>query len=325
MALPQGIPRTKFLSSIESTDGVLHSISLKGGYQEMLTNSERNLIKSFRNIPGAVYDGFTQSNDIWSTGKRRVGMMVYVVKENKIYNLIPVGFFGNGGNLGEADWISMPEWERALRLDPSSTFTSEASNPSNNLVATIKSSADIGISPDPNLCWVQLSVGGTNDVFNHLHIAYANNTEGTGFSTTNAVDKSFIGQYTDNNTAASEDYTKYTWSRIRGADGTSIKILGSKNNVTELPANSNSTSGDSYLINGVLHVFDGTMWVEAGKIQGPQGVAGTNAKTVKLNPSKYVINYSTSGTENDTITFTSTPQNIEGTATYQYYVDNTSQ
>ena len=189
MSLPQGISKLNFLSPAEATDGVLHSISLKGGYQEMLTKNDRNNIKSFANSTGAVYDGFTHSNDVWSTGRRRVGMMVYVVEENKIYNLIPVGFFGNDGELEEADWISMPEWERALRLDPSGEFTSEPPIPSNNFTPVIKTAVDIGISPNPDLCWVQLSVGSTSDASNHLHIAYANDTEGNGFSTTDSVDK----------------------------------------------------------------------------------------------------------------------------------------
>ena len=226
--LPQGISRSGFFSPLEATDGILHSITLKGGYQEMLTLNDRNLIKSFLNIPGAVYDGFTQSNDVWSTGRRRVGMMIYVVEEKKLYNLIPVGFFGNGGELGQTEWLAMPEWERALRLDPSGAFTSESASPVNGFQAVIETAADLGISSDANSCWVQLSVDGapgvdgvdgTNGQSSYLHIAYANDTIGGGFSKTQSNDKIYIGQYTDFNISGSDDHSAYIWTLLKGEKG----------------------------------------------------------------------------------------------------------
>ena len=226
--LPQGIQRSNFFSPAESTDGILHSVTLKGGYQEMLTLNDRNLIKSFLNISGTPYAGFTQSNDPWSSGRRRVGMMIYVVTENKLYNLIPVGFFGNGGDLGEADWLAMPEWERALRIDPSGAFTSEGATPANGFTAVIKTAADIGLATDANSCWVQMVVDGlpgadgsdgTNGTSSYLHIAYANSADGVGFSKTESNDKIFIGQYVDTNVLGSDNYADYTWTAIKGEKG----------------------------------------------------------------------------------------------------------
>ena len=225
--LPQGISRSSFLSPAESTDGILHSITLKGGYQEMLTKEDRNNIKSFLNITGAVYDGFTQSSDPWSTGRRRVGMMIYVIEDSKFYNLIPVGFFGNQGDLGKEDWLALPEWERALRIDPSGAFTAESASPLNNFTAVIKTAADLGIPSDANSCWVESPVGvdgldgldGSPGLTSYLHIAYANDTNGTDFSQTESNDKSYIGQYTDFDPNGSSDHTKYTWTLIKGQKG----------------------------------------------------------------------------------------------------------
>lgn len=63
---------------------------------------------------------------------------------------------------------------------------------------------------------------GVNGLTSYLHIAYATNTTGTtGFSTTDSVSKTYIGQYTDTTLADSTDATKYSWSLIKGADGTS--------------------------------------------------------------------------------------------------------
>ena len=225
--LPQGISRSSFLSPAETTDGILHSITLKGGYQEMLTKEDRNNIKSFLNITGAVYDGFTQSSDPWSTGRRRVGMMIYVIEDSKFYNLIPVGFFGNGGDLGKEDWLALPEWERALRIDPSGAFTAESASPLNNFTAVIKTAADLGIPSDANSCWVESPVGvdgldgadGSPGLSSYLHIAYANDANGTDFSQTESNDKSYIGQYTDFDPNGSSDHTKYTWTLVKGQRG----------------------------------------------------------------------------------------------------------
>ena len=58
--------------------------------------------------------------------------------------------------------------------------------------------------------------------------------------------------------------------RVRGADGTSINIKGSKDNVSQLPTVGNS-EGDAYLIGGNLYIWDGTNWKDVGAIKGEDG------------------------------------------------------
>lgn len=58
--------------------------------------------------------------------------------------------------------------------------------------------------------------------------------------------------------------------RVRGADGTSINIKGSKDNVSQLPTVGNS-EGDAYLIGGNLYIWDGTNWKDVGVIKGEDG------------------------------------------------------
>lgn len=60
-----------------------------------------------------------------------------------------------------------------------------------------------------------------------------------------------------------------------GQDGTSFRILGSKNDPSELPQDGNK-EGDGYLIQGNLWVWSGTEWNDAGVIQGPAGQSVTN-------------------------------------------------
>ena len=61
---------------------------------------------------------------------------------------------------------------------------------------------------------------GANGETSYLHIAYATSADGkTGFSTTNAVDKTYIGQYVDFEKADSTDPAKYRWSKFQGPKG----------------------------------------------------------------------------------------------------------
>lgn len=61
---------------------------------------------------------------------------------------------------------------------------------------------------------------GANGETSYLHIAYATSADGkTGFSTTNAVDKTYIGQYVDFTKADSTNPAKYRWSKFQGSKG----------------------------------------------------------------------------------------------------------
>lgn len=61
---------------------------------------------------------------------------------------------------------------------------------------------------------------GADGETSYLHMAYATSADGkTGFSTTNAVDKTYIGQYVDFVKADSTDPAKYRWSKFQGPKG----------------------------------------------------------------------------------------------------------
>lgn len=61
---------------------------------------------------------------------------------------------------------------------------------------------------------------GTDGKTSYLHIAYANSADGkTDFSISDSTNKKYIGQYTDFEPNDSNDYTKYSWTLIKGADG----------------------------------------------------------------------------------------------------------
>ncbi len=62
---------------------------------------------------------------------------------------------------------------------------------------------------------------------------------------------------------------------MNGQDGTSFRILGSKDDPSQLPQEGNEV-GDGYLIQGHLWVWSGTEWNDAGNIQGPAGESVQN-------------------------------------------------
>jgi hypothetical protein len=55
-------------------------------------------------------------------------------------------------------------------------------------------------------------------------------------------------------------------------------------------------------------------------VDGIDGATGVDSKAVKLTASKYVISYSTAGTESDTIIFTATPQNPPAGVNYRFTI-----
>lgn len=62
----------------------------------------------------------------------------------------------------------------------------------------------------------------TDGSSSHIHIAYANSSDGrVDFSLTDS-NRKFIGQYSDSKQYGSEDPTKYRWSAIKGEDGQSF-------------------------------------------------------------------------------------------------------
>ena len=82
--------------------------------------------------------------------------------------------------------------------------------------------------------------------------------------------------------------TEGTWGepiKIKGEDGSSIKILGTHSSLEELlskhPAGTNQ-NGDGYLINGELHVWNGDNFLNVGKVKGEDGEKGEDGTSMYL-------------------------------------------
>lgn len=81
----------------------------------------------------------------------------------------------------------------------------------------------------------------------YFHIAYANSADGrTGFSVDDSVNKLYIGQYTDYTPDDSTDPTKYSWTKIKGEQGSAgrtyffqsnadVLLMGADKKITPAP------------------------------------------------------------------------------------------
>ena len=134
MIKPNGQQIGNFISRTDANEGVVHSINLKGGFQELPQFSDMTSIPVYAEN-GNDYSGFTQSEHDYSTGMRSVGMVVQVLDSGdgtpKTYTLIPEGFFGNGGSQGNTEWLALSQAARAVYMYPQGTFTVQKAGPGN--------------------------------------------------------------------------------------------------------------------------------------------------------------------------------------------------
>lgn len=88
---------------------------------------------------------------------------------------------------------------------------------------------------------------GVNGKTPYFHIAYANSADGrTGFSVDDSVNKLYIGQYTDYTPDDSTDPARYSWTKIKGEQGTAgrtyffqsnadVLLMGADKKITPAP------------------------------------------------------------------------------------------
>ena len=180
---------------------------------------------------------------------------------------------------------------------------------------------------------------GENGKTPYLHIAYANSADGSvGFSTTDSVGKSYIGQYTDFTERDSENYWVYAWTKIKGddgADGKPGKDGKGIESITEYYLTSASNSGITassygwstaiptmtperkYLWNyEEIRYNDGTSEKKTPKIIGAYGNTGEEGIGIKNIVNYYLATSLGSGVTTSTYGWTTTKQDMTETKRY---------
>lgn len=124
--------------------GALPSILQQGGYQEVLTIEDRNSLPLEIKSNG----GPEISPDGLACGRRRLGMIVYVIGEDAAYRLVPPGFFGNNGEANPIMWNALTDADKATYLDPAATLTINQGPGNPPLTYSLNGS--------PDDCWVRI-------------------------------------------------------------------------------------------------------------------------------------------------------------------------
>ena len=191
---------------------------------------------------------------------------------------------------------------------------------------------------------------GTNGKTSYLHIAYANSADGkTGFDVSDSANKLYIGQYTDFNPTDSTDYTKYSWTKIKGEtgakgnDGTSVKITAksvtyqASTSGTTTPtgtwvANPPTVAKGQYLWTKTVVTYSDGNSTTAYSVayqgtNGTNGQNGTNGRGVKSTEVTYQIWANGTSTPNGTwvatVPDTTADKPYLWTRTIITYTDNT--
>lgn len=138
-------------------------------------------------------------------------------------------------------------------------------------------------------------VDGSNGQTSYLHIAYANSANGSaGFSTTDSANKLYIGQYTDFEPNDSTDYTRYTWTKIKGDPGVSSYFHIKYSPVSNPTASQMTESPDKFIGTYVDTIAEDSTdpskytWQQLEGSQGERGeqgipgINGSNGQTSYL-------------------------------------------
>lgn len=145
-----------------------------------------------------------------------------------------IGVYGKKGDSGSVPTIVSTEITYAQSTDGINIPTDgwDTSPPVAVAGQYIWSKTVTTYSDDATTLSYSVSKNGTNGedgISTYVHYAYANSADGkTDFSTTDSVGKSYIGICTDTNKIDPSSYDKYTWSLMKGEDGTSSTIKAEK-------------------------------------------------------------------------------------------------
>lgn len=153
---------------------------------------------------------------------------------------------------------------------------------------------------------------GANGQTSYLHIAYANSEDGSkDFSVSDSTNKQYIGQYTDFTQADSTDYKKYSWSKIKGNDGSYVVVQFAKNtSLTVAPTTGWSSTPPASQSGYYIWMRMGTVvppakepsvWGLAIRQTGDAGIDGKNVYRLDLTNEVAGVSATSDGTVSGTL------------------------
>ena len=173
---------------------IFPSILQNGGFQEMPEAVDMHEIPV--EVSGGGFGTPKITMDGFGSGRRRIGMLVHVLAEQKIYKLIPQGFYGNGGNNGLTEWNALTDIQKYELLSPTATYNASYTPPNNYTEST-----PTGAAGD---CWVELEFGSDGNPVTDVSYSSGDLTitlthdgsgSGTPISFTEAIPTGYDGIY----------------------------------------------------------------------------------------------------------------------------------
>jgi len=246
------IPYGNFFAPTDNTDqgGALHSFNMIGGITEMPTIEDRNNIPIHTKL--SANNGFSMNFDGISSGRRRIGMLVYVLETQKHYQLLPKGYFGNNGDGTLEEFNALPEWDRARLLHPETDGIKSdqgSFRPGSGMVYE-----DVPVTGEAADCWVETDLLNSNPTSSGptKYVAYVTFTVAEEIESITMVDPNsgnggpaFGSGITAGTSAGGngEKFAEFTFGKERSAPS-SIVILASNMITSEYKITSLNGGGD---------------------------------------------------------------------------------
>tara|TARA_B110000858_G_C17793127_1_gene470980 strand:- start:1471 stop:2442 length:972 start_codon:yes stop_codon:yes gene_type:complete len=285
-------------ASNENTGGALHSFNMIGSITEMPTIADRDTIPV--NIYSSTNTGFTDNVDGISSGRRRIGMLVYVLETQKHYQLLPKGYFGNNGDSTLAQFNALPEWDRARLLHPeqgidalgSGIFSDQSVFTGGGLVYT-----EVPITGVAADCWVEIDLLNSGSAGATKYLAYVTFTVAEEIGDITMVDPTGNGTYSTKGVSTGisvggngEKFAEFTFPETSAPS--SITILASNMLTSEYIITSLNGGGD----NKQYVVANATMTQTPGTDKYTSDIFSTFSNaTIKLDLTKGNIDYARRG------------------------------
>ena len=261
-------------NGIKEWEGLLHPTYLKGGFQSVPTIAERNAIPIGAETEVVTHAGFSDSGDGgYTSGRRQIGMLVYVLENNKFYTLCPKGYFVNPVDENtpagsETEWQALSEWVKAGLLKPNSTSIYDDTNSG---PPTFTPNQYTPASTDANDPWMELEFGGDNIYSSNLASGLTMTEDVGGMPTgTTVADLTEIKTYDQlfDTILFPTSYPTMTQPSVALTPDGGLKIIGT--NLTDSFTLTTAANQGNWKLNGVTQgVLSGD--VTAASITGPGG------------------------------------------------------
>lgn len=206
--------------SEESVREFLHSLLFYGIEREKELIVKLLLLLLF----AAVFSGFAGAFD-----NGQVGEISFYVVYLLVFTLLMNSFSGLSASLLSMLGIDGKTTYLHIQYAPVQNPTAaQMSKTPNKYIGTYTDFSGVDSTDPSKYTWAKFEgdqgvpgTPGVNGKTPYFHIAYANSADGrTGFSVDDSVNKLYIGQYTDYTPDDSTDPTKYSWTKIKGEQGT---------------------------------------------------------------------------------------------------------